>query len=106
LKEIIPGIIDQYEKTMKVNVSEFGIKKMRTKWGTCNINAKRIWLNLELAKKPIECLEYIVVHEMVHFLERHHNERFIAFMDKLLPKWRFFKEELNKRPLRHENWSY
>jgi len=87
-------------------VSEFGIKKMKTRWGTCSIRAKRIWLNLELAKKPIECLEYVVVHELVHILERKHNERFIALMDKYFPKWRFYKEELNRRPLRHENWSY
>ena len=106
MKEIVPGFIEQYENAMKVQVSEFGIKKMKTRWGTCGIHAKRIWLNLELAKKPIECVEYVVVHEMVHMLERHHNERFIAFMDKYLPKWRFYKEELNRRPLRHENWSY
>ena len=106
LKEIIPGIIAQYENKFKVNIAEFAVKKMKTKWGTCSIKAKRIWLNLELAKKPKECIEYIVVHEMVHLLERHHNERFIAIMDKYLPKWRFYKEELNKRPLRHENWSF
>ena len=106
MKEIVPGFIAQYEKAMKVQVSEFGIKKMKTRWGTCGIRAKRIWLNLELAKKPIECVEYVVVHEMMHMLERHHNERFLALMDKYLPKWRFYKEELNRRPLRHENWSY
>jgi hypothetical protein len=106
LKEIIPGIIAQFENKLKVNIAEFAVKKMKTKWGTCSIKAKRIWLNLELAKKPKECIEYIVVHEMVHLLERHHNERFIAIMDKYLPKWRFYKEELNKRPLRHENWSF
>jgi len=106
MKEIVPGLIAQYENAMKVQVSEFGIKKMKTRWGTCSIRAKRIWLNLELAKKPIECLEYVVVHELVHILERNHNERFIALMDKYLPKWRFYKEELNRRPLRHENWSY
>ena len=106
LKDIIPSLIAQYEKTMKVQLSEFGIKKMKTRWGTCSIRAKRIWLNLELAKKPIDCVEYVVVHEMVHMLERQHNERFIALIDKYLPKWRFYKEELNRRPLRHENWSY
>ena len=106
VKEIVPGLIAQYEKAMKVNVAEFGIKKMKTRWGTCSIQAKRIWLNLELAKKPKECFEYVIVHEMVHLLERHHSERFIAYMDKYLPKWRFYKEELNRSPLRHENWSY
>ena len=106
LKEIVSGIIGHYEKAMKVNVNEFGIRKMKTRWGTCNIRAKRIWLNLELARKPIECIEYIVVHEMVHLLERHHNERYIALIDKFLPRWRFIKEELNRSPLRHENWTY
>ncbi len=106
MKEIVPGLIAQYENAMKIQVSEFGIKKMKTRWGSCSIRVKRIWLNLELAKKPIECVEYVVVHEMVHILERNHNERFIALMDKYLPKWRFYKEELNRRPLRHENWNY
>ena len=106
LKEIVPGLIAQYKKIMQVHVPEFGIKKMKTRWGTCNIQAKRIWLNLELAKKPKDCIEYVVVHKMVHLLEQCHNERFVAYMDKYLPKWRFYKEELNRTPLRHENWSY
>lgn len=106
LKEIVPGIIAQYEKMMDVKVVEFGIKKMRTRWGTCSRMPKRIWLNLELAKKPREHIEYIVVHEMTHLLERRHNERFVAFMDQFLMKWRFYKEGLNRIPLRHENWSY
>ncbi|MCG2710999.1 MAG: M48 family metallopeptidase, partial [Candidatus Omnitrophica bacterium] len=106
LKEIIPGIISRYEKVMKVTVNDFGIKKMRTRWGTCSRVSKRIWLNLELAKKPKEYIEYIVVHEMTHLLERHHNERFVAYMDQFLAKWRFYKEGLNRIPLRHENWSY
>jgi len=106
LKAILPGLIEKWEKKMDVRVNEFGIKKMKTKWGTCNREAKRIWLNLELAKKPAECLEYIVAHELAHLIERNHNDSFISLMNKFMPKWRFFKEELNRRPLRHENWSY
>jgi len=106
LKASLPALIVKWEKKMNVKVNEFGIKKMKTKWGTCSREAKRLWLNLELAKKPSECLEYIVVHEMVHLLERNHNDRFISLMNELMPKWRFYKEELNRRPLRHENWSY
>ena len=106
LKEIVPDYLVKWEKIMKVKVEEFGIKKMKTRWGTCNQEAGRIWLNLELAKKPTPCIEYVIVHEMVHLLENKHNETFIAYMDKFLPKWRFYKEELNKRPLRHENWNY
>lgn len=82
------------------------IKKMKTKWGSCNIEAQRIWINLELAKKPPECLEYILVHELVHLLERHHNDRFRAHMDTFLPKWREHQSLLNKLPLAYEDWQY
>jgi predicted metal-dependent hydrolase len=78
--------------------------KMKTKWGSCNIQQRRIWLNLELAKKPPECLEYVVVHELVHFLERHHNERFKALMSQFLPQWRLRRDTLAKEPLGSENW--
>ncbi|MCD6163569.1 MAG: M48 family metallopeptidase [candidate division Zixibacteria bacterium] len=106
IKESISLIITKWEKKLKVQVHEFRIKKMRTKWGTCNREAKRIWLNLELAKKPVECLEYIIVHEMVHLLERTHNERFISLMNKFMPKWKFYRDELNRLPVKHENWKY
>lgn len=106
LKEIVPEYIAYWKQKMRLEEVEYAIKQMKTKWGACNREAKRIWLNLELAKKPKGCIEYIIVHEMVHLLERHHNERFIAYMDNHLPRWRLYKEELNKGPLRHENWSY
>jgi predicted metal-dependent hydrolase len=72
---------------------------MRTKWGTCNIAAKRIWLNLELAKKPAACLEYIIAHELAHLLERHHTPRFRALLDRAMPNWRLYREELNGLPV-------
>lgn len=106
LKRAVPQIIKKYEKRMDVSVCEFGIKLMKTKWGTCNPKAKRIWLNLALAKKSGECLEYIVVHEMVHLLEPSHNSRFVSYMDKFMSKWRFYKEELNRLSARHEDWKY
>ena len=106
MKQVLPDIINKYEKVMDVEVAEFGIKRMKTKWGTCNPAAKRIWLNLELAKKPVECLEYIVVHEMAHLLERTHNDRFVALMDKFMPKWRFHRDELNRLPVSHVDWKY
>jgi Predicted metal-dependent hydrolase len=106
LKIVLPALIEKWEKKLNVKVNEFGIKKMKTKWGTCNRQAKRIWVNLELAKKPPECLEYVVVHEMVHFLERKHNDIFIAYLNEYLPKWRFYKDELNRLPVKHENWNY
>ena len=106
LKKIVPKIIKNWEKKIGVKSNEFGIKKMKTKWGTCNTKAKRIWLNLEIAKKPIECLEYIIVHELVHLLERNHNEKFIRYMNEFMPKWRFYREELNRLPFSHVDWNY
>ncbi|MBW4621759.1 MAG: M48 family metallopeptidase [Cyanosarcina radialis HA8281-LM2] len=99
LKLEIPLLIAKWEVIMNVRVKEWGIKQMKTKWGTCNTQAQRIWLNLELAKKSPQCLEYIVVHEMVHLLERNHGDRFVALMNKFLPNWRFYKDELNRSPL-------
>lgn len=79
---------------------------MKTRWGTCNSAAGRIWLNLELAKKPLSCLEYILVHEMVHLIERQHNDRFRDYMDRFMPTWRSLRTELNRSPLSHTDWSY
>ena len=79
---------------------------MKTRWGSCNKDGRRIWLNLELMKKPVGCLEYIVVHEMLHLIERHHNDRFRDLMDKLMPQWRILRDELNRAPLAHADWRY
>ncbi|MDY0078362.1 MAG: SprT-like domain-containing protein, partial [Bacteroidales bacterium] len=106
LKKLIPEIIEKWEHKIGVQVSEWQVKQMKTKWGTCNIEKKRIWINLELAKKPIHCLEYIVVHEMIHLLERHHNDRFLSLMEKHMPQWKFYREELNRLPVSHGEWSY
>ena len=94
LKLIIPQMISKWEPVMGVQVNEFGVKKMKTRWGTCNIRDKRIWLNLELAKLEPHCLEYIVVHEMVHLRERLHNKRFYTYMDQFLPEWKSTDKEL------------
>jgi len=88
LEKRIQRLLPIWQSRVGENVNEFRIKKMKTRWGTCNITARRLWLNLELAKKPEECLEYILVHELVHLLEREHNRRFYAHMDRLLPQWR------------------
>jgi predicted metal-dependent hydrolase len=105
LKARIPTLLEQWEPIIGHQVSAWGVKKMKTKWGSCNIQQRRIWLNLELAKKPPECLEYVVVHELVHFLERHHNERFKALMSQFLPQWRLRRDTLAKEPLGSENWG-
>ena len=86
LKALIPPLIELWEAAMGVKVAEWGVKQMKTKWGACNIEARRIWLNLELAKKPVQCLAYIVVNEMAHLLERHQNDRFTVLMDRFLPQ--------------------
>lgn len=106
LKSQIPEIIAKWEKILNVKVNDWQVKQMKTKWGSCNIEKKRILLNLELAKKPERCLEYIVVHEMIHLLQRHHNDRFLYYMDTYLPNWRQLKDELNKLPVSHADWSY
>ena len=106
LKKVVPQLITKWENKIGVKSREFGIKKMKTRWGTCKVEAKRIWLNLELARKPKICLEYIIVHELVHLLESTHNQRFVNFMDEFMPKWRFHREELNRLPFSHLDWKY
>jgi predicted metal-dependent hydrolase len=106
LKEQIPALIEKWQKIIGVDGVQWEVKKMKTKWGTCNRDAKRIWLNLELVKKPEHCLDYIIVHEMVHFLERNHTEKFVAYMDKFMPQWRTHKQELNRLMLKQEIWTY
>ena len=106
LKALIPALLAHWQPLLEVEVADWGIRKMKTRWGSCNVAARRIWLNLELAKKPDQCLEYIVVHELVHLLERQHNERFTALMDRYLPDWRHRRETLKSSALGHEVWAY
>jgi predicted metal-dependent hydrolase len=106
LRNLIPPLIAHWEQVMGVQVGELGIKEMKTKWGSCSIDERRVWINLELAKKTTRCLEYIVVHEMVHLLERHHNDTFLAYMGKFMPQWRLYRDELNRAPLSHAEWDY
>lgn len=106
LKKQIPPLIEKWEKEICVHANKWGVKQMRTKWGACNTDAKRIWINLELAKKPKICLEYIIVHELIHLLERNHNDRFIAYLEQFMPKWRLYRDELNSLPVAHSDWGY
>ena len=106
LRRQIPPLLEKWESKLEVSVNEVRIRKMKTLWGSCNIEAKRIWLNLELAKKSKSCLVYVLVHEMVHLLERNHNDRFRELMDNFLPQWRIYRDQLNRAPLAHENWKY
>jgi predicted metal-dependent hydrolase len=106
LNDLIPPLLEKWQPIIGVQAADWGIKKMKTKWGTCTPTARRIWFNLELAKKPAMCLEYIAVHELVHLLECNHTDRFTALMDKFLPNWRVCRETLNAGVLGHEVWEY
>ena len=104
LKAQVEKRLPEWQQRIAVEVVDWGVKKMKTKWGSCNIAAQRIWLNLELAKKPPECLEYILVHELVHLLTRKHDHTFRTHMDKQLPNWQDIRDLLNKMPLAFHPW--
>ena len=100
----LPALLAKWEPRVGTRGTEVRIRKMKTHWGTCNKDARRIRLNLELAKKPVLCLEYVMVHELVHLIERHHTDLFRRLMDRLMPQWRVYRDELNQSPLAHEIW--
>ena len=106
LKALIPPLLEKWQPILGVQAAGWGIRKMKTRWGSCNPASRRVWFNLELAKKPVQCLEYIVVHELAHLLERHHNERFAALIEAHVPHWRQYREMLRQAPLGHEEWKY
>ena len=99
-------MIAKWELLMGVKIERFFVQKMKTKWGSCNPGSRSIRLNTELAKKPPECLEYILVHEMAHLMVRRHDDRFTSLMDGYLPSWRLVRQTLNAAPLAHTNWAY
>lgn len=88
MESALPALITHWESIIGVEVNQWGIKKMKTLWGSCNHRAARIWFNLNLIKKPMICLEYVIVHEMIHLLEPSHNKRFYALMNEFMPTWR------------------
>lgn len=104
LNALTPPLVTQWEKTLNVQATAWGIKRMKTKWGSCNPISKRLWFNLELAKKPLQCLEYIVAHEVAHLLERNHTNKFRALLDQHLPEWKQHKDQLSHQPLAHAAW--
>jgi predicted metal-dependent hydrolase len=105
LREIVPPLVSKWERLLGVKASAVGIKRMKTRWGTCNTRARRIWLNLELAKMPQRCLEYIVAHELLHLVERTHSARFVQLLGRHMPRWKAYREELNTTPLAHQHWG-
>lgn len=106
LKEAAGPLFRKWEPVMGVKVGKLFTQRMRTRWGTCNSRTRSIRLNTELVKKPAECLEYVVVHEMVHLLESSHNSRFKALMSQFIPNWVVYRQMLNRLPVRHEDWGY
>jgi hypothetical protein len=104
LREMIPPLLAKWESILGVHAAGWGIRRMKTKWGACNVDARRIWVNLELAKKPPQCIEYLIVHELAHLLDRRHGDAFVSLMDRHLPQWRLHRQTLNAAPLRHESW--
>lgn len=106
LRDRAVPLVEQWAAVYDVSIPDLGIKRMRTKWGTCNAPANRIWLNLELVKKPLACIDYLVCHEIAHFIDRSHGDRFIALMDLHMPRWRSIRSELNREPLGHEEWDH
>jgi predicted metal-dependent hydrolase len=105
LKKQIISLIKKWETKIGITIRELKIRKMKTKWGTCNSKAKRIWLNLELAKKPQHCIEYVLVHEMIHFLVKGHNNKFKELINLHMPQWEQYKKELNIHPLGFNTWK-
>lgn len=106
LKARAPDLIDKWSKKTDVTINSWQIQKMKTKWGSCNVEEGNIRLNLDLAKKPLPCLEYIILHELLHFKERQHNDRFKALLDIYMPDWRSRRDLLNQMPLNQENWKH
>ncbi|MFS0615588.1 SprT family zinc-dependent metalloprotease [Lederbergia ruris] len=99
LKRVLNGVVSRCEAKTNLYANEYKIKNMRTKWGTCNIDKKRIWINLQLAKKPVECLEYVVIHELVHLIEKNHTHRFHALVEEFYPTWKEARKLLAELPL-------
>jgi len=106
LRAAVPPLLERWQPLLKVRVERLFVQRMKTKWGSCNHLGRTIRLNTELAKKPAECLEYIVVHELVHLLEPTHNARFVALMGRFMAGWQFHRRVLNRLPIRREEWSY
>jgi len=104
LKEIVVPLIAKWESVLLVNVTSWGIRKMKTKWGGCNPKTGRILINLELIKKPEHCIEYIILHEVAHLIEKRHNDRFRDILTQYMPGWQLYRDELNDAPLGYDEW--
>lgn len=106
IRQAVPALLEKWQPLIGVRAGKVFVQRMRTRWGSCNPAAGHIRLNTDLARKPPECLEYIVVHELTHLLEPTHNARFASLMEGFLPHWRLVRDALNRLPVRHEDWTY
>lgn len=106
LRKAVPPLIAKWEGLIGVKVERFLVRRMRTRWGSCSTSNRRIRLNTDLAKKPPECLEFVLVHEMIHLVEPTHNARFVSLLDRFMPNWQLRRDQLNQLPVRHEEWRY
>lgn len=106
VREEAGPLIEKWEKLMRVKVKKLFVQRMKTKWGACNPRTGAIRLNTDLAKKPPECLEYLIVHELAHLIEPTHNARFQSVMDLFMPEWKHHRDSLNRLPVRHEDWEH
>ncbi|AOP33065.1 metal-dependent hydrolase [Leptospira tipperaryensis] len=106
LREISAPLVQKWSKNLKLKNVEFSIRSMKTRWGTCNPSKRKIWLNLELAKKPKDCIEFIIAHELIHILEKNHTTRFFSLLKYHYPNWKEAQEKLNKLPISHVDWEY
>lgn len=106
LKAAVQPLIAKWEPRLGMKVARVFVQRMKTKWGSCNHRERSIRLNTELAKKPRECLEYIIVHEIIHLRERHHNDNFTVLMNRFFPQWKLRRDDLNAAPLAHVRWNY
>lgn len=106
VRQALPALIERWRPALGVEPAGYYVQRMRTRWGSCNPTARTIRLNTDLARKPRECLEYVLVHELVHLIEPTHNARFVGLMDAFMPRWQDHRAALNRLPLRHEAWGY
>ena len=106
VRQAVPDLLEKWQPLLQVNCERVIVRRMKTMWGSCTPASSTIRLNTELAKKPPECLEYIVVHELAHLIEPTHNENFVRIMDNALPRWRDHRDRLNELPVRQESWRY
>jgi hypothetical protein len=106
VRAAVPSLIDKWSPALGVQPERIFVRQMKTMWGSCNRTSRTMRLNTELAKKPRECLEYVVVHELIHLVEGTHNDRFTAIMDQQMPQWQTIRQRLNRLPVRHTEWRY